>query len=309
MKLIERSVQEIGKSLLITLPKGWADATKIKKGSLVKMTISDQGILTIAPEFNKPESPKEVVMQFDKYFARRFFREYFHGNEKITFLLDKNMLDADRKKLSILFSKFMNVQVIEETSSKIVVKCFKIEELSIQECMMRMYHLSMNMFDEFLEKNDRLKLSAKLDELDDSITKFYYMQVMQIRRYLTEGKFTEQNQITLTRAMDFRMVAEKVERIADILKTQENTVTPYNDKDFVKNWIEVKKYFSSSFFSFIDKKYDVALDLMIDYQTLFKKYSSMISEAEKKGQLKKYIQYKNLLQIVSYSKEISMLVR
>ena len=170
------------------------------------------------------ESPKEITLPFDKYFARRFFKEYFHGNEKITFLLDKSVTEQDRKKLSLLLTKFMNVQVIEETSSKVVVKCFKIDELSIEECMKRMYHLSMNMLEEFLESDDK----SKLAELDDSITRFYYMQVMQIRRYLTEGKFTEQNQITLTRAMDFRMVAEKVERIADILKVQRITL----GKDF-----------------------------------------------------------------------------
>jgi len=301
MKLIERSVQEIGKSLLITLPKGWADATKIKKGSIVRMTISEQGILTISPEFNKVESPKEITLPFDKYFARRFFKEYFHGNEKITFLLDKSVTEQDRKKLSLLLTKFMNVQVIEETSSKVVVKCFKIDELSIEECMKRMYHLSMNMLEELLESDDK----SKLAELDDSITRFYYMQVMQIRRYLTEGKFTEQNQITLTRAMDFRMVAEKVERIADILKVQRITL----GKDFHKNWAEVKKYYSDSFFSFIDKKYEKALDLMIEYQTLSKKYTDLITDAEKKNNLKKYIQYKNILQIIIYSKEISMLVR
>ena len=265
------------------------------------MTISEQGILTISPEFNKSEVPKEVMLPFDKYFSRRFFKEYFEGNEKITFLLDKDTTEQDRKKLSLLLTKFMNVQVIEETSNKVVVKCFKIDELSIEECMKRMYHLSMNMLEEFLEKNDK----SKLNELDDSITRFYYMQVMQIRRYLTEGKFTEQNQITLTRAMDFRMVAEKVERISDIIKVQQTST----DTNFQKNWDEVKKYYSNSFFSFIDKKYDKALDLMIEYQILSKKYLTLISEAEKKNNLKKYIQYKNILQIIVYSKEISMLVR
>ena len=101
------------------------------------------------------------------------------------------------------------------------------------------------------------------------------------------------------------MVAEKVERIADILKVQRITL----GKDFHKNWAEVKKYYSDSFFSFIDKKYEKALDLMIEYQTLSKKYTDLITDAEKKNNLKKYIQYKNILQIIIYSKEISMLVR
>ena len=98
----------------------------------------------------------------------------------------------------------MNVQVIEESSSKIVVKCFRIDDLSMQECLKRIYFLTMNMIDEsLLSKNN-------LDEMEESLTRFYYMLVMQIRIFLNEGKFTNENQISLIEAMDYRMVGEKI---------------------------------------------------------------------------------------------------
>jgi phosphate uptake regulator len=299
MKVIERSVQEIGKSLLVTLPKGWADAMKIRKGSNVKMMVSDKGSLTIAPELNVKEDHLQVTLPFDEYFARRFFREYFHGNEKITFLLSKGVSEQERKKLSNLLSKFMNVQVIEETSAKVVIKCFKIEELSVDECMKRMFYLSLNLFDELRSSNDK----TKMNEMDDAITRFYYMLVMQIRRYLTEGKYAEQNQISLTRAMDFRMVAEKVERSADIVKASEY----FSELD--KEWLTVRDYYNRSVLSFLNKEYEKALGLMLEYQALAKKYLSLVDVAAKRKNIKIYRQYKDLLQILQYAREISMLVR
>ena len=56
----ERKLQEIGKSLLVTVPKNWADVLQLKKGSPVRMSITDQGALLIAPEFTATEEKKSA---------------------------------------------------------------------------------------------------------------------------------------------------------------------------------------------------------------------------------------------------------
>ncbi|MBI5065939.1 AbrB/MazE/SpoVT family DNA-binding domain-containing protein [Candidatus Woesearchaeota archaeon] len=89
MKVIERSLQEIGQSLLVTLPKSWTKTLNLKKGSPIKMTISEAGNLLIAPEFVKKEEKKETTIPFDDFFSKRFFSAYFEGNEKITITFDK----------------------------------------------------------------------------------------------------------------------------------------------------------------------------------------------------------------------------
>src|SRR3989338_10577431 len=158
MKVTERSVQEIGKSLLITLPKEWTRMLKIKKGSRIKVIITEQGNLSIAPEFVKQEEEREAVINFDQYFNRRFFQEYFNGNEKITVIVRKPLDETGKKQVYIFLKRFINVQVIEETDAKIVVKCFKIDEISIEECLRRMFFLSLNIIDETSSGNDKTKM-------------------------------------------------------------------------------------------------------------------------------------------------------
>jgi len=82
MKIIERNLQEIGKSSFVSLPKEWIRSFKLKKGSKVKIMQTDQGLLSIAPEFTIKEKSKEAEIDYDLHFKRRFFREYFMGNEK-----------------------------------------------------------------------------------------------------------------------------------------------------------------------------------------------------------------------------------
>lgn len=292
MKIIERNLQEIGKSLLVTLPKSWTSALKLKKGSKIKMTMSDDGRLMIAPEFVEKKESKESTIVFDEHFVRRFFREYFEGNERITIVFNNSVSEKQRKDVYSFLKKFMNAQIVEESNNKISIKCFKIDELSIEECLKRMYFLSLNMFDELAAKNDKVKLN----EMEDALTRFYYLLVMQIRRFLAEGKFTEENQISLLRAMDMRMVAEKIERIADVIKNSE-----YLDKTISAIILEIKDYYSKSFNSFIAENYEAAVPLMMENSRRRRKCAEMKTKILK--------QKTDAIQLLSYAGEIAMFVR
>ena len=271
MKIIERSLQEIGKSLLVTLPSGWTKSSGLKKGSKIKIMVNDTGSLSIAPEFTKQEKKKETVIEYDESFKRRFFKEYFEGNEKISIKIEK-ISEKEKKQIYEFIKRFMNIQIIEENAGEIVLKCFRIDELSAVECLKRMYSLSLGMFEE----------KTELDEIRDAITRFYYLLVMQVRRFLSEGKFADENQISLLRAMDIRMVAEKIQRVAEIL--EKNRVS---DK-------EIKEYYSKAFNYFIEENFEKSLALWKEGNSLIKKYEKKNNE---------------ISQIIRFGKEISMLVR
>lgn len=288
MKILERNLQELGKSLFVSLPKSWADAYKLKKGSKIKLMQTEQGLLTIAPEFNIKEKSKETELVYDKYFQRRFFREYFSGNEKITIIFDKKINSNERNNLYTFLKRFMNVQILEDNESKIVLKSFKIEELTIEECLKRLYFLSSGMMSEVLEKANSLIIA----ESRDNMTKFYYMLVMQVRRFLEEGKFTKENQISLIRAMDFRMIAEKIQRIGEIM-TNKNI----NKKENLKFFEELIPIYSKTFFCFLNKTYDKAPECWENLNILKEKYSSLLNKNA------------DLSQILRYVKDISGLIK
>ncbi|MBI1968552.1 hypothetical protein HYS49_01445 [Candidatus Woesearchaeota archaeon] len=267
MQVIERKIQEIGQTLLVSLPKPWADGLKLKKGAKLKLVVSEQGHLLITPEFVHPAEKKEAVIIFDTSVKRRFFREYFRGNEKITI---KGTIPAgERKDVHEFLSHFMDVQVIEDTKDRIVMKCFRINELTVDECLNRMFYLSLNLIEEGYSQE--IAITAK---------KFYYLLVMQIRRFLTEGKFTKENEMPLIRALDYRMVAEKVDRI--IRLTEQGKIPQ-----------EVAGYYQKAFQYFVNNDFEKALLLWDEEHKLQKKFG------------KKSL----VMQVLGYAREISMLVR
>jgi len=271
MKVVERSVQEIGKSLLVTLPKGWADAVGVKKGTQLKLLVSDRGALSIMPEHVETERPRDATIPYDEHFPRRFFKVYFEGNEKIT-ITTKGATTRDRKEIYLFLKRFMNLQIIEETAQRVVVKCFRIDDLTLEECLSRMHYLTLSLFESPGPEQAR--------EIRDTMTRFYYMLVMQIRRYLSEGRFTDPKTVPLIRAMDYRMVAEKIQRIGETLAREKPG----------KDALVAKAYYARAFSSFINEDFEKALPLWKEGTRL----------AREKG---------THAAIIRYAKEISMLVR
>ncbi len=285
MKVIERSVQEIGKSLFVSLPKQWADNIKLSKQSKLKMFIEDNGTLFIAPFEKEKDRKKTCEINYDSNLKRKFFRAYFQNPESISILTKEQLNSKERKDLSEFLKYFMNAQIIDESKEKIVVKIFTINELSIEECAKRMHFLSLNLFDNILEEK-----SKSTQEIRDNMTRFYYILVMQVRRFLEEGKYAEKNQISLIKAMDLRMVAEKIQRIGESLSDIKNLGS--DKKQLIKN---VEDYYTRAFRYFMSQDFDKALELWDEGKKLSEKSNKSTSYEIK--------------EVVRFAKEISMLVR
>ena len=302
MKIIERNVQEIGASLLITLPKGWTQALKVKKGSKLKIIVTENGALSIAPEFVHEPKKTEVTIQYDENFRRKFFKEYFSQNEKISIKSKEKFTQKEKKDIYGFLTRFMNVQVIEETTESLAVKSFRIQELSMEECLKRMHLLSLNMLDEVLQTDKR----THTEEIRTTMTRFYYMLIMQIRRFLTEGTFTSENQsISLIKAMDVRMVAEKVQRIGEILATFEKP----KEKEVVVLMREIGPYYEKACTYFLTDDVERALPLWNEGNKLQQQCTKLKKSAKQKKDSLLYDQSAGISQIIRLAKEISMLVR
>lgn len=202
---MERRLQSIGKSLLISLPKPWIKQHRLSKGDTLHFYTDANGALNISPTARREKKETDITIPLDKDFRRQFYRAYFAGYIHI------NLTGGGeyREKLHDFLELFMNVQVLEENVKKIKLLCYDISELSIEECLDKMYHVAATMIQE----------TSGHANMEKTLTKFYYLLILQVRRFIDSGKYAQHNQITLLRALDCRMVAEKIENIADIAKT------------------------------------------------------------------------------------------
>ncbi|MBI4451082.1 AbrB/MazE/SpoVT family DNA-binding domain-containing protein [Candidatus Woesearchaeota archaeon] len=290
MAIFERRAQAIGKSLLVSLPKKWALAAKLRKGSAVKMVITDQGSLMLMPELMRHESRAATIL-FDDAVQRRFIREYFNGNEDISIISKQTLSDAQREEIHQFLERFMNVQIVDESASRISVKCFRIEHLSIEDCLKRMWHLSLNALDDALARRQAHGLRKRM-------TPFYYMLVMQVRRFLSEGAFARQNEIPLIRALDCRMAAEKMQRVGEITEQ----LRPFSGQ--IPHAAKVRDLYAAAVSCFVNSDYEKAVQVWRD--------TTALQATLRRARTKKIVQHgksAEISQILRLAKEISMLVR
>lgn len=293
MKVYERTLQSIGQSLLVSLPKEWTKLLKLKKGQKIKLIITEQDHILITPEFIQSQENTNTTITFNQNYKRHFFREYFNGHQQITIKLPEKASPQEIKELHNFLRKFITTQITEETQEKIIIKNFRIEELSIEECLKRMHFFTLNTFQE-LPSSERT----------ENTLKFYYLLVMQIRRYLTEGKYSKNNNLSLIRILDIRMVAEK---IIDIQR-RNNTLQKNNHK-INEHHQELKKHYEKTFNTFFQSKFENATITWNTTQYLQKKLQTHKEILEKKKEIKPLEDIIQLQEILKNIHEISMLIR
>lgn len=268
MKKIERKLQEISKSLLLTLPSEWIKQFKLKKGSTVEVAVADDGSLRIAPVLKEQHVVKRAVIDYDSALLRRFFRAYLAGNEFITIMLNKDFKASDKKALlDFIHKNLMNVEVVEETKDKIVVQNFKLENITINSCFKRMYFIVKGMYDDLLagDKSD-------IKEKDKSVAKFYYMLVRLVRQSMEQSRFLMEQDLEPIEIVDYRLAAEKIERIGDLLKDLSDLKHAKDVENYGK---DVKKYMDETVLAFLSKDFDKAVQLWKSKSTMNNKYFAL----------------------------------
>jgi len=272
MDKVGRNLQEIGGSLLVTLPKEWADQFRLKKGSSVEIGFARDGTLVVAPRIPEQDSSESVSFRYDRFFARRFFSAYLSGADIITLKLDSPLTHAQRESLTSFLSKFLNVEVVEDDGSKLVVQNFKIKNLSVPATFRRMVHITkflMGLLDSYPFD------SRQITELDSKVDKFYFMVVMQVRAYLREAKYVQDPDFSLLDAMDFRIASEKVERIGDLAKYASRCAKGPLSPALAGILVEVEGVFGRAVDSFLARDFEKAVLVWADEERILKQASAL----------------------------------
>ena len=261
MKIHERKLQEISGSILVSLPKKWADQYHLKKGGRIQ--IGEAGNkLQIAPKIEHEHKKSREVIEYDANFIRRFFRLYLKGVDEIVIKKNTSFSKKEKEEVQTALNRFMNVQIIEDQADKIVAQNFDITDLTIKQCLKRMFFLTKNMFTGiFGEAED-------IETIDASLHKFYFLLVRLIRKDLDEGLYVEKN-MHLIRYMDYRMVGEKIERIGDILK---KIASENKDKKIIEQLKFIEKNYDNAFNAFVKEDFETAIEIWNKRTELNKKF-------------------------------------
>ena len=130
------------------------------------------------------------------------------------------------------------------------------------------------------------------------------MSIRLIRQYLQEGKYIQKDDLGLVRAMDFRLACEKVERLADELKSLSGKKA---DESVMKLARKIHHEYMKITSAFLHEDFDEAIKMWHRYQQ-HRKESEEINKKLKDDRDSREV-LRSYMKVLEYLKDISNLVR
>ncbi|MEM0198557.1 MAG: phosphate uptake regulator PhoU [Fervidicoccaceae archaeon] len=229
-----RTVQLTGtSSLIISLPKEWAERSGIAKGSKVEVLVEPDGSLRILPIKEKREIKESVYRVKQKenpaLAATEAISAYIAGYDLIVFCSEKSdkaeWMDKFKK---IIISKTMDTITIEENEKCITLKVLESRlEHSMEESVGLMFRHIEYMFEDLLlglERRDEslLRSSAERDDMVDQV----YLALTRYISGVLSGKYSMQSSKirNLAEALHYHHGLKAMERIGDHISNISNNL-------------------------------------------------------------------------------------
>ncbi len=217
-----RKIQFTGRSTyLVSLPKAWVRARKLKVGDLVYITENPDGTLTLSSR-GKRRDPRVVVsLDVDdlapEMIERRIIAHYISGFDVLN-IKSKTRITSDvRRVVGQIMQRIIGPEIIEETAEHITIQdLLDMTDLSPKNVLRRMYLMGASMFINAMEavKDAEEELARSVIDRDVDVDRLYLLlcrQLTESARQPGEIKIGVPPEIGL----QYLLVAKSFERIAD----------------------------------------------------------------------------------------------
>ena len=294
---MERKIQKISNSYLATIPKEWIKTFKLNKGDTIYYNLLSNGILLISAKKQDKKQREEQITYNEETFKRNFFRLYLYGCD---FIKIKIQNQNQARKIHNYIEQFINVEIIEEYNHYLKINNYDIDTLTPKKCFRQIFFLTSNMYDKLKEihsakASQKEQLKRQLKETNKRVAGFYFILIRDVRKHLSNWNFLNEEE-SLTRYMDFRMAAEKLERIGDILiyTTEEKELFDGNKIKLLDKIFDLNKL---AVFAFIKNDCN-------ESDKLYSRANELRNEISPKNNIFQY----NMGKIIKYIKDILNLI-
>ncbi len=183
-----RKLIKFGKnSYVVTLPQEWIVKNKLVKGASLFIRYSPEGILISSSGEGSSAERKTLIDTTNKeqYEIQRDIVTAYVNNSKIIELRGSGLRDHSERLITFL-KNFMSLEILEQTTDKIVVADFlNLEDISLENIAKRVDNIIRVMLDDCLRAFDE-DLSDNLEQRDKIINRFYFLSYRMVRSGLAD---------------------------------------------------------------------------------------------------------------------------
>jgi len=217
-----RRLQQIGSSILVSLPSQWVKSNSLKKGSIVPVDINRDNSISIFPSEDATEKIKEVTISYSPAamdtLVNQVYGAYLLGYDliRIKGTLQISFDDADRIKKAM--RKLVGLEIVDEDALNITAQfLLDANTLDAEKIMRRMSSIVAGMYRDVLKaiRSKENNITKVISGRDDEVDRQYFLLVRLIRSAMMDQKLAGKLNLSNIDILDYRIAANHLESAGD----------------------------------------------------------------------------------------------
>jgi phosphate uptake regulator len=290
-----RRLQQIGSSILVSLPSIWIKNNNLKKGSIVPVHINRDNSISIFPsQDDAADKTKELTIPYSSVsmdmLVNQVYGGYLLGYDMITIKasLQISFEDADRIKKAM--RKLVGLEIVDEDGFHIAAQfLLDADTLDAEKILRRMSAIVAGMYRDMIEAI-KLKQNSSIRRViigrDDEVDRQYFLLVRLIRSAMMDQKLAGKLNLSNIDILDYRIAANLLESAGDYIVDLANSIDlsyiKVADK-IVEAGVLVEKMHENSVAAFVNKNRSESNAIVKMYDNFMEIKNSIKNSADSKS--------------------------
>jgi len=257
-----RKVQKTGKStLIVSLPKKWANENAILSGSLLFISQNQNGDLLLSSDKSEPDQivKLDIGSKCGAPLIRDVIACYIAGYKTVE-ISSPQLTAMQKRDLHSIVNKLIGPEILEETSNKVVIHdLLSEEEIPADHALKRMKNLARSMIQDALSSLIKRNKELAMDVIqrDNDVDRLNLLMARQFNDILRSGSIKQETHCPIS-AFNYMQAAINLERMADhASKIAE--ISSQNDNELSGEMTDEISRLNSVFTTLIDDSISVLL--------------------------------------------------
>lgn len=219
----QRKVMSLGRSsLVISLPKHWAELNKLKRGDVVSLGVQRDRSLIVFPGVERKREERKITLYIDPKeteasIARSIIACYLNGYSSIR-LASRKIFSTPQQKAIRRIAGVLYMRIMESDAKNMQITTLIDEsKASVVSSVHRMHLIANSMCrDAFNSLRDQNAALAKaVYSLDDDVDHFCFFLLRLLRSAAIDPILANQLDLDPIDCLDYQVLVYRIERVAD----------------------------------------------------------------------------------------------
>jgi phosphate uptake regulator len=260
-----RRLQQIGSSILVSLPSLWIKSNNLKKGSIVPVHINhDNSISIFSSEDDMADKIKELTIPYPSasmdMLVNQVYGGYLLGYDMIRIKASSQISFEDADRIKKAMRKLVGLEIVDEDGFHISAQfLLDADTLDAEKILRRMSAIVAGMYRDMLEAI-KLKQNSSIRKVisgrDDEVDRQYFLLVRLIRSAMMDQKLAGKLNLSNIDILDYRIAANLLESAGDYIVDLVNAIDLSRIKaidEIVEAGVLVEKMHEKSVAAFVNK--------------------------------------------------------